>query len=287
MATSTAPAPAPAPRTRRKGPAWGNLPGHVLIIGLCILTLFPIYWMFATSLRPSNAIFDLELIPSVITFDNYLYVFRTIPIVNMMFNTFANSLLQTVFQVVTAILAAYAFARWEFPGSRIFFLLFVATWLVPLQVTMIPNYVLLARLGWLNSLAALVIPQLAAAFAVILLRQYMKSFPRELIDAAWIDGAGNWRILWGIIVPNLRAPLAALGILMFISTWNEYFWPLLVTNRPESTVIQVGLQMFLSGESESWGPLMAAASLASIPIFVLYLLLQRQVVDAFVRSGLK
>lgn len=285
MATTTAPA--PVQRGRRRGINWGNVPGHIFIIGLCFLTLFPIYWMFATSLRPANEIFDLDLIPRTITFDNYLYVFRTIPIVQMLFNTFANAFLQTLFQVLTAIMAAYAFARWEFPGSRIFFLLFVATWLVPLQVTMIPNYVLLARLGWLNTLAALVIPQLAAAFAVILLRQYMKSFPRELIDAARIDGAGNWRILWWLIVPNLRAPLAALAILLFISTWNEYFWPLLVTNRPETSVIQVGLQMFLAGESEAWGPLMAAASLASIPIFILYLVLQRQVIDAFVRSGLK
>jgi multiple sugar transport system permease protein/sn-glycerol 3-phosphate transport system permease protein len=136
-------------------------------------------------------------------------------------------------------------------------------------------------------MAALVIPQVASAFAVILLLQYMRGFPRELIDAARMDGASSWRILWGVIVPNLRAPLAALAILLFISAWNEYFWPLLVTRTIESSVIQVGLQMFLTQEGDQWGPLMAAASLASLPIVVLYIVLQRHVIDAFIRSGLK
>ena len=145
----------------------------------------------------------------------------------------------------------------------------------------------MARLGWLDTLAALVVPQLAAAFSIVLLRQYMKGFPKDLIDAARMDGASSWRTLWGVVTPNLLAPLAALGILLFISTWNEYFWPLLVTRKIENSVVQVGLQMFLTQEGDLWGPLMAAASLASLPIFALYLVLQRQVIDAFIRSGLR
>jgi multiple sugar transport system permease protein/sn-glycerol 3-phosphate transport system permease protein len=145
----------------------------------------------------------------------------------------------------------------------------------------------LAQLGWLKTMAALVVPQLASAFAVILLRQHMKAFPRELIEAAQIYGASNWRILWSLVVPNMRAPLATLGILLFISTWNEYFWPLLVIRRIESSVVQVGLQMFLSQEGDQWGPLMAAANIATLPVLAVYVALQRQVVDAFVRSGIK
>jgi len=169
----------------------------------------------------------------------------------------------------------------------VLFALIVGTWLIPLQVTMIPNYVLVARLGWLDTILGLVAPRLAAAFAVVLLRQHLKSFPRDLLDAARIDGASSWRTLWAVIVPNLRAPLAALGILLFINTWNEYFWPLLVSRKPESSVILVGLQMFLTQEGDLWGPLMAASSLASLPILALYVFLQRQIIDAFVRSGLK
>lgn len=265
----------------------GSIGGHALFLVLCALTLFPIYWMFATSLKPTADIFDARLIPSRLTLDNYAFVWTNVPIGRMLLNTFAMAALQTIGQLLTSLLAAYAFARWRFPGDHAIFLLFVGTWLVPLQVTMIPNYVLLARLGWLDTLAALVVPQLAAAFSIVLLRQYMKGFPKDLIDAARMDGASSWRTLWGVVAPNLRAPLAALGILLFISTWNEYFWPLLVTRKIESSVVQVGLQMFLTQEGDLWGPLMAAASLASLPIFGLYVALQRQVVDAFVRSGLK
>ena len=265
----------------------GSIGGHALFLLLCALTLFPIYWMFATSLKPAADVFDGRLVPSRLTFENYAFVWANVPIGRMLLNTFAMAALQTVGQLLTSLLAAYAFARWRFPGDNAIFLLFVGTWLVPLQVTMIPNYVLLARLGWLDTLAALVVPQLAAAFSIVLLRQHMKGFPKDLIDAARMDGASSWRTLWSVVTPNVRAPLAALGILLFISTWNEYFWPLLVTRKIESSVVQVGLQMFLTQEGDLWGPLMAAASLASLPIFGLYVVLQRQVVDAFVRSGLK
>jgi sn-glycerol 3-phosphate transport system permease protein len=260
---------------------------HLVLIGISLLTLFPIYWMAITSLRPANEIFSTSPIPHAVTFKNYTYVWEHIPIARMLVNTLEMALLITAAQLLTGLLAAYAFARWRFPGDKALFLLFVGTWLVPLQVTMIPNYVLLARLGWLNTLAALVVPQVASAFGIILLRQYMRAFPKELIDAARIDGASSWRVLWGLIVPNLRAPLAALAILMFITAWNEYFWPLLVIRKLEDSVIQVGLQLFLTQEGDLWGPLMAAATLSSLPIFVLYILLQRQVIDAFVRSGLK
>jgi ABC-type glycerol-3-phosphate transport system permease component len=153
---------------------------------------------------------------------------------------------------------------------------------------MIPNYVRLAELGWLNSVWAVVVPQFVAAFAVILLRQHLKAFPTELIDAARMDGASSWTVLWRVVVPNLRAPLAALAILQFISAWNEYFWPLLVIDDIDHSVVQIGLQMYLSSEQgDQWGPLMAAASVASLPILLLYVLLQRHVIEAFVKSGLK
>jgi len=257
------------------------------MLGLALLTVFPIYWMVLTSLKPANEIFDFSPLPRSLTLENYAYVWRAIPLPQMLLITFANGALQAVAQLVTSLLGAYAFARWRFVGDRILFLLIVGTWLIPVQVTMIPNYVLLARLGWLDSLAALVVPQMASAFSLILLRQYMKAFPQEIVDAARIDGAGSWRVLWGVITPNLRAPLAALGILSFIGTWNEYFWPLLVTSRIERSVIQVGLQMFLAADGNQWGALMAGACLATLPVFAGYVLLRRQVIDAFLRSGLR
>lgn len=261
--------------------------GHAVLILLSFLSVFPVYWMLVTSVKPANEIFTVTWVPETVTLENYAFVLRNLPILQMLGNTFLMATLQTVLELLTGVLAAYAFARWQFRGSNLLFALIVGTWLIPLQVTMIPNYVLVARLGWLDTMMGLVAPRIAAAFAIVLLRQYMKSFPTELIDAARIDGASSWRILWTVIVPNLRAPLAALGILLFINTWNEYFWPLLVTRKIEHSVIQVGLQMFLTQEGDLWGPLMAAATLASLPIFLIYVVLQRQVIDAFIRSGLK
>lgn len=260
---------------------------HGALLALCLVTILPIYWMVNTSLKPTSDIYSLSPVPLRPTLAHYAEVWTIIPLAQMLLNTVVMATLVTIAQLFTGVLAAYAFACWSFPGSRPLYALVVATWLVPFQITMIPNYIMLARLGWLNSLAALVVPQIASAFAVLLLRQHMRSFPRELIDAAHIDGASSWQVLWRLMIPNLRAPLATLAILLFIATWNEYFWPTLVIRRIEHSVIQVGLRMFLTEEGELWGPLMAATTLATLPILALYLVLQRQVIDAFVRSGLR
>ena len=152
---------------------------------------------------------------------------------------------------------------------------------------MIPNYVLATKLGLLNSLTGLVLPNAAAAFAVLVLYNAMKSFPKQVIEAARMDGAGHWRILWQVVVPNLRAALASLSVLAFISAWNEYFWPLLLIRKIDNAVVQIGLQMFMSQEGNQWGALMAAATLASLPVLAIYLVLHRQVIESFMKSGIK
>jgi len=137
----------------------------------------------------------------------------------------------------------------------------------------------------------LIVPQLGSTIGVglgvFILRQHFLNFPRELCDAAQIDGAGSIRLLWSVILPNLRPALAALSILIFLQAWNEYFWPLLVTKKSEDSMIQVGLQLFLQAEGNAWGPLMAAATMSMLPVFVLYFLAQRQIMEAFVRSGVR
>lgn len=266
---------------------WMGLPGHLLLLLLSFLAVFPVYWMVVTSLRPTNDLLSTSLLPLAPTLEHYQYVLANIPLLRMLLNTLLMAVLVTVFQVVTALLAAYAFARWRFWGDRLLFALFALTWLVPFQVTMIPNYVWIAQFNWLDTMAALVVPQIASAFAVLLLYQSIKAFPQELIDAARIDGASDSQILWRVITPNLRSALAALAILLFIGAWNEYLWPLLVTRNPDNAVVQIGLQMFLTQEGDQWGPLMAAATLASTPILLLYLFLQKQIIEAFMKSGLR
>lgn len=261
--------------------------GHVLMVLLSIFCLFPVYWMLVSSLRPASTMFETSLWPTQPSLDNYTQAIDAIPIARMLLNTLVFSAVSTVFQLLTGILAAFAFARWKFPFDKLVYTGVALTWLVPFQVVMIPNYLLVAQMGLLDSVLALILPNLAAALAIMLLAQAMRGFPREVIEAARMDGAGNWRILWEVLVPNLRGTIASLAILIFISTWNEYFWPLLLSRTAENSVIQIGIQMFMTSEGNQWGPLMAASTLASLPVLLIYIVLQRQVVQSFMKSGIR
>lgn len=273
-------------RGARRRRRFGNIPAHVVMTVLAIISVFPIYWMFVTAFRPADEMLSTNPFPGPFSLENFQYVWDTIPILGMLGNTFGMALVLAVGQLLVAILAAYGFARWSFRGQKVLFLLFVGSWLVPFQVTMIPNYVLISKMGLLNTILGVMVPQLATAFAVMLLRQHLESFPRELLDAAEMDGRGPWRTLWEVVVPNLRPALAALGIMLFINAWNEYLWPSLIMQQ-STDLIQVGIRGFMGAEGNNWGAIMAASALACLPILGIYIFLQRYVVDAFVRSGLK
>ncbi len=270
---------------------WGRrmaaIRSHALLVVLSLLSIFPLYWMFVTALRRPNEIFSTTLWPQNPTLENIAYIMNGMPILGMLWNTFIVAALTTLAQLVTALLAAYAFARWKNRWSQGLFALLTVTWLIPAQVVMVPGYLLVTQFGMLDTLAALILPHAASAFAIIILYQTLRAFPQELLEAAVIDGAGHLKLLGLVIIPNIRPALASLAILLFISSWNDYFWPLLVTRSQESAVIQIGLQMFFTQEGNLWGPLMAASTVASLPILVIYVVLQKQIVDSFLRSGLK
>jgi sn-glycerol 3-phosphate transport system permease protein len=260
---------------------------HAIMIVLSFLSIFPIYWMIVTSLRPENEIFSTSLWPSNPSLENYVFVLTRIPMIGMLINTTIVSAATALLQVVTGLFAAYALVRWRMRLSGVIHGLIALSWLVPFQVTMIPNYVLASRLGLLDTLTGLIVPNAAHAFAILLLYNAMRSFPTEILEAARIDGARSWKILWQIVVPNMGAPIASLSIIAFISAWNEYFWPLLLSRKPENSVVQIGLQMFMTQEGNLWGPLMAASALASLPILIIYLVLQRHVIESFMKSGIR
>ncbi|MEV0292344.1 carbohydrate ABC transporter permease [Nocardia sp. NPDC050710] len=259
---------------------------HLLLAGTAVLCAFPIYWLFATSLRRPSDVMSLSPVPWPLSVANYADAAHKVDVAGLIANTFLVALLAAAAQLLIALLASYAFAMYTFPLQRLLYLAFVGTWLVPFQVTMLPNYVLLNRLGLIDTLIGVVLPTLCSALAVLLLRQHMAAFPKELVAAAKIDGRSSWSILWTVVVPNLRPALAALAILLFINAWNEYFWPAVVLRRSNG-VLQLGLRSFMGTEGDDWGPMMALASLACLPVLMLYLLLQRHIVNAFVRSGLK
>jgi len=261
--------------------------GHIVLIAVAVASVFPIYWMFVTAFRRPVDAFSQTPFPWPISLQSFVTVWQQIPILGMIGNTFAMALSVAACQLVIAILAAYGFAMWQFPGKNVLFLFFIGSWLVPFQVTMIPNYVLISQLGLLGTIAGVIVPNLCSAFAVMLMRQHMQSFPRELIDAAHMDGRNNWGILLRVVLPNMRPALAALGIMLFIEAWNNYLWPSLIFQHQSDALIQVGIRSFLGAEGDNWGAIMAASGLACLPIFLIYLFLQRYIVDAFVRSGLR
>lgn len=259
---------------------------HLTLGVIAAASAFPIYWLVATSLRSPGDVSSMSPMPWPLSVDNYFEAADKVDIVRLMVNTLGVAAASTCGQLLIAILASYAFAVYEFRFSRLLYLAFVGTWLVPYQVTMLPNYVLLNQLGLLNTLSGVVVPALSSALAVLMMRAHMAGFPRELIEAARIDGRSSWSILWTVVVPNLRPALAALAILLFINSWNEYFWPAVVL-QSSNDVLQLGLRSFMGTEGDQWGPMMALAGMACLPVFALYVVLQRHIVNAFVRSGLK
>ncbi len=261
-----------------------SLRGHLLLGAIGVLCVLPIYWLYATSLRTD--VLALDPLPWPLSFHNYADAAAKVDVIRLLLNSTIIAVLSAVGQLLTGLLAAYAFAAWRFPLKRLLYLAFVGTWLIPFQVTMLPNYVLLFQTGLLNTLAGVIVPTLCSGLGVLMLRQHLDGFPKELLEAAAMDGRSSWATLWTVVVPNLRPALAALTILLFINAWNEYFWPAMVLRR-DNSVVQLGLRSFMGTEGTDWGPLMALAGLACLPVFALYLFLQRHIVNAFVRSGIK
>jgi sn-glycerol 3-phosphate transport system permease protein len=263
---------------------------HALAIALSVAVVFPLLWMISTAFKRDDEFFtpDIRLIPHRPTLENFIEVWSAEPMLAWFGNSLSTSAGITVGQIFLSILAAYGFARFDFPGKQPLFLLVLGSMIVPFQVTMIPNYILVADWHLLNTVWAVIIPNLSAAFAVFLLRQHFLMFPRELFDAAMIDGANSWQVLWRIVVPISRSALAALAILLFLNAWNMYFWPLLVLSDKTAQTLPLGLRHFIDPEAgNAWGLLMAGATIASLPPLLAYALAQRQIINSFVTSGLK
>lgn len=264
-----------------------GIPRHALLILLSAFAIFPIYWMISCSFKPEAEILNAALWPQNPTLDNYSYALGAVPIIRLTLNTAVIATLETGLQLVTAVLAAYALIRWEFRGRGIIFALFSLTWLIPFQAIMIPNYITIAGLNLRNTILGVVLPFAASSFAILSIHSAFKSFPRALIEAAVMDNLSEGSILMRIVLPNIKATTVSIGILLFINGWNEYIWAFLVNSSLENAPIQIGLQQFMSGEGNSWGPLMAAATLSSLPIMALYLALQKKIINSFVRWGIK
>lgn len=283
-----------APKTTgaRQRERLGHIFVHMVVLIICALTIFPFFWMFSTAFKPANEVFtkNIQLIPINPTLRNFPDAFQYFPVANWLWNSFGIAALTTLGKLAISIPAAFAFSRLQFPGRNIFFALVLATMIVPGVTHIVPNYVLVSRLGWLNTWWAVIIPSLpGTAFYMFLLRQNIMTLPQDLIDAGRVDGASTIKLLWQIVVPNIRPAIAVVSILSFLGAWNQYLWPLLVLNDFSSKTLAVGMQFFTSNteSAQLWGPMMATAAVATIPPLVLFAFAQKQIISTFVSSGIK
>lgn len=280
-------------RARRRG-RLGSVAYHLVMLAICVVVLYPAAWMFASSLKPSSEIIgNVSLIPENGSFDNFITAMAGIGGVSTL-TFFKNSLIVAVFSVVgtalSAAITAYAFARISFRGKAMWFSLMVATLLVPFHVIIIPQYILFQQLGLVNTFGALLIPRFLAteAFFVFLMVQFMRGLPRELDEAARIDGAGHLRIFVSIILPLLRPAIVTTSILTFIGAWNDFLGPLLYLKRPDLATLPVALRLFVDQTSTSdYGAQVAMAVLALLPVILFFFIFQRYLIDGVATQGLK
>ena len=266
---------------------WSSVVKHGLLILLAFVAVFPLYWLVISSFKDAGEIYSASLIPMRPTLENYVYALQEIPLFRMLGNSVVVSLSVMACQLVTSVLTAYALIRWDFPGKKLVYGLLTLTWLVPFQAIMVPNYVQVNAWGLKGNPLAIILPYLASACGCISMYQSFNSFPRALLDAARLEGRSELRTLFCIVLPNMKSTIASLGILLFINSWNEYMWPMLVVNGQESAPIQIGLKSFLGSDTNSWGSLMAATTISCIPILVLYLFMQKRIVNSFMKWGIK
>ena len=252
--------------------------------------LLPFFWMLSTSLDAPSEVFRFPpvWVPRHPLWSNYADAVRAAPFWRFFLNSLFVACAITVGQLASASLAAFALARREFPGRRLIFGFFIATLLIPGEITIIPAYLIVRTFRWVDTYYALIVPFLSTGFGVFLLHQAFLTVPREFEEAAAIDGATGLQFLARILLPVSRPALGALGLLTFIGAWNSYLWPLIVTNRAEMRPVQVGLRYFMDADlGNRWPQLMAASALVVVPVVVVFLVVQRQFVQGLTAFGLK
>lgn len=262
---------------------------HIGIYILAILTFAPFMWMILTSLKDMGDIFQYppKFFPEEFHFDNYSKVFDAAPFGRYYLNSVFVAVTVTIGQLITCSMAAYAFARLKFKGRDPLFYLFLATMMIPFNVTMIPGFMVLHWFGWIDTYKALIVPGLASAFGTFLLRQFFMTIPKELEEAAVIDGANKLQVLWKVIIPNAKPALATLAIFTFMGVFNDFIWALIVVNTEEMRTVQLGLAVFRDRYLTQWDLLMAGSVTSILPILIVFFVAQKYFIKGITLSGLK
>lgn len=260
---------------------------HLVLLALSFICVFPIYWMIISSLKNGSDIFQYDIIESNPTIQNYQDAFTSVPLGRMMFNSLIISLGTAGAQLLVAVLFAYAFTRWNFRGKNILYGFLAVTWLIPIQAIMVPNYVQMINMGLNNTLIAMILPHCCSVFTNITMYQNFNAMPRALIDAARLDGSSELQILKDIVLPNMKSSVVSLGIVLVINAWNDYLWPTLIARSDAIKPIQIGLKSFTGADTNMWGASMAAATISTIPILIIYILMSKKIINSFMKGGIK
>jgi len=274
---------------RSAGP--GKILGYVALILLTLVFISPLIYMLSTSFKTTGdaAAATPQWIPANPTVEAYRQILgnNATPALRWFANSLVSAVLHSALVVATAAMAAYALARLDFPGKKVALAIIVATLFVPPVILLIPNYLIVGQLGWLDTLAAIIVPGAAGAFGVFFLRQFFIGLPRELEEAAALDGATRWQVFWKVVLPLSKPALVTLALLSFLTNWNDFLWPVYTLFSPENQTLSAGLATLQNANSVRYDLLMAGAVIASAPVLVLYVLSQRYIVEGVGRAGLK
>lgn len=267
--------------------------GYIVLIMVTFMMVVPFIWMISTSLRPSGSAFSYppQLFPDQIVFESYELLFTRVPFGRYFINTLIVTVFTVLGQLIITSMAAYGFARLKFIGRDTLFLLYLATMMIPYQVTLIPLFLIVFGFGWINTYQGLIIPAISSVFGIFLLRQSFLGVPKDYQDAARIDGANDWTIYWSIFLPLNGPALATLGVFAFMGTWTDLLWPLLIARTPEMRTLELGLAYFNASTTAfrqtNWPLLMAASVIVMLPVLLIYIFAQRYFVQGIALSGVK
>ena len=267
-----------------------EIPCHILLIAAVVISLWPVVFMLSASLKELNHVFQSPLnpLPFPPTLENYQTVLSRFPIMQFVGNTFFIAFFVTLFKIITSLLAGFAFVYYRFKGREMLFNRMLMTFFIPVTVLIMPNYLFMSHLGLLNTPYGVILTELADGMGIFLMRQAMRSIPKALFESAVLEGAGPMCILRTIVFPLVRPSVIAVGIMFFINSWNEYFWPLLILKDKSQYTLSLALQMFISAEGGSeWGIAMAVAVLTSLPPLILYIFCQKFILNTFMQAGVK
>lgn len=272
----------------RSFPAGPILRYAVLLLGAATM-IVPFLWMLSTALKAPGSVLTRtpELVPKHPTLDSFREVFDAIPLERMFINSVFVTTVVVAAQLLTGSLAAYAFSRMRWPGRDAVFMVYLATLMIPSQVTITPLFILMRELGWINTYQGLILPGIVSAFGTFLLRQSMLNVPREYEEAAFLDGANHWIVYRSIVIPMIRPALATLAVLATMASWNDFLWPLFVINDKELMTLPVGLSLLQGQYTSDWNLMMAGAVISVVPIILVFLAAQRTFINGMLQSGLK